>query len=177
MPTSSYPSHAGGGVKIDSRTQATGEHRSVVVVGDPTAANTLAVNASGQITAVISGTVTTAGTVTNTPVTPSGYFLTTLNTTNAGVVKASAGTLHEITIYNPTASAATVKLFNLAAAPTVGTSVPFLVYTVPAGGQVVEQFGAGKRWTTGIAISATALPAVSDTTAAVAGVQVSATYV
>lgn len=109
---------------------------------------------------------------------------TTVSTasTNATSVKTSAGNLQELTISNPTATAVYFKLYNLAAAPTVGTSVPVATYRVAATGSagdtVTVSFGPnGKRFTTGIAWALTAAAAATDTAAAVAAVQVSGTYV
>lgn len=112
--------------------------------------------------------------------TPSGSAIsvTTAASTNASVQKASAGSLFELSISNPTATAISVKLYNKASAPTVGTDVPVLTQTVAAGATVPLAFGQnGKRFTTGIAMAATALPAATDTGVAVAGVQIHGTYI
>lgn len=117
-------------------------------------------------------------TVTNTPATPTANVLTTAATTNATSVKASAGSLFSVILTNPIATAAFVKLYNKASAPTVGTDVPVAVFAVPASGDYVREFGAvGQRFTTGIAYAVTGLAADSDTTAAVAGVHVMLSYV
>ena len=110
--------------------------------------------------------------------TPSAYSLTTAASTNAANVKSSAGTLEEITASNVTATAAYVKLYNKASAPTVGTDVPVLTIPVAAGATVPLSFGPlGKRFTTGIAIAVTAAAAATDTAATVAGIQIHASYV
>ncbi len=125
----------------------------------------------------ISGTVTVAGTATTTPATPTAYTLTTAASTNAAAVKASAGSLFVLTVSNPTATAAYVKMYNKASAPTVGTDVPVMTIPVAAGARVVEQFGAlGARFATGIAIAVTGGVAASDTAVAVAGVQIMGAY-
>lgn len=129
-------------------------------------------------TQAVSGSLTSAGTVTNTPATPTAYSLTTAATTNAAVVKASAGTLYGFVVSNATATATNVKLFNLAVAPTVGTSVPVITIPVPAGATVVHEYGAaGLRFGTGIAICATAAVAATDTAVTVAGVQIFGAYI
>jgi hypothetical protein len=98
--------------------------------------------------------------------------------TNASSQKSSPGSLFELTISNPTATAISVKLYNKASAPTVGTDVPVLTQTVAAGATNSFSFGQnGKRFTTGIAMAATALPAATDTGVAVAGVQIHGTYI
>lgn len=135
---------------------------------------------AAQVTAsqAISGTVTanlgtlTAGT---------SYSVVSAASTNGAIVKASAGNLYEITVSNPTATPIYVKLYNKATAPTVGTDVPVLTIPVPASavnaGTETIQFGiTGKRFATGIAIAATGAAIATDTTVAVAGVQIHATY-
>jgi hypothetical protein len=94
------------------------------------------------------------------------------------VVKSTAGNLFEIEISNPTATAISVKLYNKATAPTVGTDVPIVTDTVAAGATVQRVYGnIGKRFLTGIGIAATALPAATDTGVAVAGVQIHGTFI
>lgn len=134
--------------------------------------------ATEPIPAVQSHPVTvSSGAVTNTPSSGTDYVLVTTASTNAAVIKTSAGNLTELTVTNPTATAAYVKLYRKAAAPTVGTDVPSMTVPVPAGGLVNLELGAlGKRFSTGIAIAVTAAAAATDTASAVAGVQVHATY-
>ena len=124
-------------------------------------------------------TLTTSTTInaTTTPVAGTGYSLTTTASTNAAAIKASAGNFFELTVSNVTATAIYVKLFNLAVAPTVGTSVPLFTVQTAANTTVTYEFGAvGKRFATGIAICTTGAAAATDTSVAVAGVQISATY-
>ena len=110
------------------------------------------------------------------------YNAVTTASTNAAVVKASAGNLYEISISNPTATAAYVKLYNKATSPTVGTDVPVMTIAIPATaagvGEKAFNFGTvGKRFATGIGIACTAAAAATDTANAVAGVQINATYI
>ena len=126
------------------------------------------------------GTVTTvtAAAATTTPANGTSYNAVSTASTNATSVKASAGNLFEITASNVTATATFVKLYNKASAPTVGTDVPVLTISVPANTTVAMQFGSqGKRFATGIALAVTAAAAATDTAAAVAGVQLNATYI
>ena len=126
------------------------------------------------------GTVTTvtAAAATTTPANGTSYNAVSAASTNATSVKASAGNLFEITASNVTATATFVKLYNKASAPTVGTDVPVLTISVPANTTVAMQFGSqGKRFATGIALAVTAAAAATDTAAAVAGVQLNATYI
>ena len=135
-----------------------------------------------------SGTVTTVSSVTNVvgvaASTPSitnttAATLSSAATTNATSVKTTAGNLYSVTASNVGAAAAFLKVFNLATAPTVGTSVPFLTIPIPASGVVNVPFGAqGFRMSTGIAFSITNLVADSDTTAiAAAQVKVAIAYI
>ena len=132
-----------------------------------------------------SGTVTTVSSVTSvaasTPAvtTTTAATLSSAATTNATSVKASAGNLYSVTASNVGAAAAFLKIFNLATAPTVGTSVPFLTIPIAASGVVSIPFGAqGMRMATGIAFAITNLVADSDTTAiAAAQVKVVIAYI
>lgn len=127
----------------------------------------------------VTGTVTANwGTLT----TGTTYNVVTAASTNAAAVKASAGSIYEITISNTTATAAYVKLYNKTTAPTVGTDIPVLTIPVPASaanaGTVNMSFGlVGKRFATGIAIAVTAAAAATDTASTVAGIQINATYI
>lgn len=124
----------------------------------------------------VTGTVT-VGSGTTTPPTGSAYAAVSTASTNAAVVKASAGNLHEITATNPTATPAFLKLYNKATAPTVGTDVPLVTIPLAANAVQAINFGAlGKRFAAGIAIAITGAITAADATASVAGVQVSASY-
>jgi len=128
--------------------------------------------------AQVSATQPVSGTVTITNPTGTTYNVVTAASTNSAVVKATAGMLYEITISNPTATAAYVKLYNKASAPTVGTDVPVLTQAVAAGATVALSFGqVGKRFATGIGIACTAAAAATDTGVSVAGIQINATYI
>lgn len=138
----------------------------------------LPVNVVAMPTTTVSGSLTSAGTVTNTPATPTSYNVVTTASTNAAVVKATAGTLYEITVSNVTATPVFVKLYNKATAPTVGTDVPILTIPAAAGATAVVALPPlGKRFGTGIGIAATAAAAATDTGVAVAGVQINASYI
>jgi hypothetical protein len=116
--------------------------------------------------------------MTNTPATPTANVLTTAASTNATSVKNGAGNLYAVTLTNPTATPAYVKLYNKASAPTVGTDVPVAVFPVPANSDVVREFGAvGQRFSTGIALAVTGAIGDSDTSNAVAGVHSMLSYI
>ena len=132
--------------------------------------------------AQVSATQPISGTVTITNPTGTTYNVVTAASTNSAVVKASAGTLYEITISNPTATAAYVKLYNKTTAPVVGTDVPVMTISVPATSATTMPvsliFGqVGKRFATGIGIACTAAAAATDTGVSVVGIQINATYI
>lgn len=120
-----------------------------------------------------SGTFTVAGTATVTPVAGTPFTLTTAATTNATSVVAAACSLAEVTLSNPTATAAYFKVYNKASAPAVGTDIPIATFAIPANSDRQIDFGPiGKRMGTGLAYAVTGAAAATDTTAAVAGIQI-----
>lgn len=126
----------------------------------------------------ITGTVSVSGTVTANPATGTTYNVVTAATTNAAVVKATAGSIYELSIANLTASTIYVKFYNKATAPTVGTDVPVLTIPVATGATLMQPFGeVGKRFAAGIGIAVTGAAAATDTTVIAAGAQINATYI
>jgi hypothetical protein len=125
--------------------------------------------------------VTVAGgaiSATASPFNATAYSLVTAASTNAAAVGAASSSrkLLELAISNPTATAAYVKIYAKATAPTVGTDIPVMTIPVPAGGFVSWSAPFGKAMSAGIAIAVTGAAAATDTTAAVAGVQIHATF-
>lgn len=103
------------------------------------------------------------------PNTPTALFVNSAATTNATSVKASAGTLYSIVVSNSGAAAAFLKLYNSAAAPTVGTTAIALTIPIPASSVITVTFGSlGQRFATGIALAITNLVAETDATAVAA---------
>lgn len=129
----------------------------------------------------ISGTpavTVSSGAITNTPAAGTAFGLTGAATTNATVIKATAGKLYELSIFNPTAALIYIKLFNKGTAPVPGTDLPFMTISVPINGNVNVEFGAiGKQFSTGISIATTAGPLGTDVAVIGAGAQISATYI
>ena len=102
---------------------------------------------------------------------------TSTASTNAANIKSSAGYLTELTLSNPTATAAYMKIFNNAGTPTVGTDSPVINIPIPANSFQSFQFGIlGKRFGTGIAVCITGAASDFDTSNAVAGVRYHGTY-
>lgn len=124
----------------------------------------------GTLTSVAA--VTTAGTPA-VPATP--YFVNSAATTNGALVLTGTSGLQALYATNIGATAAFVKLYNKATAPTVGTDVPEMIIPVPAaaGGvpgvaQIIPGFN-GYRFALGLGIAITGAVADSDTTAVAAG--------
>lgn len=125
----------------------------------------------------VSGTVTatvTAGTVN--PVVPATpYFLNSAATTNGNLILTGTSGLQAFYATNTGASAAFVKLYNKATAPTVGTDVPEMIIPVPAavsgvpGVALLPMGFHGFRFALGLGIAITGAVADSDTTAVAAG--------
>ena len=126
-------------------------------------------------------TVTTVSTVTNvtnagTPTAPATpYFVNSLATTNGALILTGTSGLQSFYATNIGASAAFVKLYNKATAPTVGTDVPEMIMYVPAAvagvpGVATLPIGFnGFRFALGLGIAITGLVADTDTTAVAAG--------
>ncbi len=89
--------------------------------------------------------------------------------TNAGNAKASAGLVYSISAMNASAATKYVRLYNTAAAPTVGTTVPVMVVAIPATSSKEIEFSVGLKFVTGISYAITGGAAVLDATAVVAG--------
>jgi hypothetical protein len=117
-------------------------------------------------------TVTTAGTPA-VPATP--YFVNSAATTNGALVLTGTSGLQAFYATNTGATAAFVKLYNKATAPTVGTDVPEMIIPVPAAVSGVPGIAAltpgfnGYRFALGLGIAITGGVADTDTTAVAAG--------
>lgn len=89
--------------------------------------------------------------------------------TNATNLKASAGAIGNIDVFNVAAYDVFLKLYNKASAPTVGTDTPVWTVPIKAGTGYARTFQFGKWFGTGVSYAVTKLQADSDTTAVVAG--------
>ena len=90
--------------------------------------------------------------------------------TNPSLQKAGKCVLASLVCSNIGGAAAYVKVYDKAAAPTVGTDTPILVVPVPAGGLASVPAGhLGINLQLGLALAITNLGADSDTTAVAAG--------
>jgi hypothetical protein len=128
---------------------------------------------AGTITTVTGvTTITTAGTPA-VPATP--YFVNSAASTNGALILTGTSGLQALYATNIGATAAFVKLYNKATAPTVGTDVPEMIIPVPAAvsgvpgvAQIIPGFQ-GYRFALGLGIAITGAVADSDTTAVAAG--------
>jgi hypothetical protein len=89
-------------------------------------------------------------------------------TTNATVVKASAGRLIGWQLQNTTASIVYVKMHNQTTTPTAGAAVAFAI-PIPANGKSEITLAAGIAFTTGIGYTTVTGSANTDATAVGAG--------
>ncbi len=151
--------------------------------GDSASAAPVVVQNSPAVT-VSSGTVTTVSTVTavtsvgtagTPPVPATPYFVNSAASTNGALIITGTSGLQSIWTTNTGATAAFVKLYNKATAPTVGTDVPEMIVPVPAavagvpGVANVNCGYIGMRFPLGLGIAITGAVADSDTTAVAAG--------
>lgn len=117
---------------------------------------------------------------TNQPVslpTGTGVSRRTTADTNAVVWRGSACSLQEITLSNPTATPAFLKLYNRTAVPNPAVDQPLIIIPIPASSSASLEFGnVGKRFSLGLAIAVTGAIGELDATAAPVGVLLSATY-
>lgn len=129
-----------------------------------------------SLIALLPVALTTAGNlkVTNLPETSGGltqHKLISAASTNATSLKASAGQVYGIQVFNLNTSPRYLKLYNKASAPTVGTDTPVKVFMIPgnaAGSGIVSNWTNGVEFTTGIAYALTTGIADSDTGAVAA---------
>lgn len=89
--------------------------------------------------------------------------------TNATSLKASAGNITQVDLFNVAAYDVFVKFYNKGSAPSVGTDTPVWTVPIKAGTGFSREFAMGKSFATGIAYAITKLQADSDTTVVVAG--------
>jgi ethanolamine utilization microcompartment shell protein EutL len=112
------------------------------------------------------------------PVTTKAHFKSSTNSTNATSVKASAGTVFNMIIHNThggsgSGSSITIRFYDKATAPTVGTDVPMIIIHVGSSTSKEVNFTSGITFTNGIAYALTAGDSLLDATAVDAdGVQV-----
>lgn len=195
MAETNVPITAGSGTNIATYTDSAGNRQQIVAIGNGLAATApvdstkgLAVDltASGSNTnpLLVTGTGGTfpvtgtfwqatqpvSGSFSFTPATSGGYsrfHLVAAGSTNATSVKASAGQLYGVSVFNNAAYPVYVKFYNTASTPTVGTGV-VRTFGVQAGVGLSIQYPSGVAFATGIGLSITKGIADADATAVVA---------
>jgi len=94
----------------------------------------------------------------------SRYHVVLAASTNAASIKATAGQIYAVRVFNATDYPFFVKLHNTAGTPTAGTGVVETI-GVQAGTQFVHELPAGDEFTTGIGLTVVKGIADNDTTA------------
>jgi hypothetical protein len=89
--------------------------------------------------------------------------------TNATILKSSAGALAAIDLFNVASYTVFLKWYNKISAPTVGTDTPVWTVPIPPGGGYARDFIQGEYFSTGIAYAITKAQPDSDATAIAAG--------
>ena len=131
--------------------------------------NDLAVNGGSPARASQPVTLTSTGIHASATVTGSLlHKLIAAASTNATVVKASAGRVYGYDLSNPSAAWKYVKFYNKATAPVVGTDVPVLVVGIPPNSRAYSDAVVPIAFTTGISIAIVAGAADADATAVAA---------
>lgn len=129
-------------------------------------------------TQAVSGSLTSAGTTTNTPATPTASTVVTAASNNLTNTKNAAGTLYAVALSNTTATPMYFKLYNKASAPVVASDVPVMTIPMAANSFVTYEFGAtGLRFGTGISWACTGAIGDTDATNAVVGGKVFLSYI
>ena len=124
---------------------------------------TVAVSGNVNAVQVLSGTIATGTVLANSRLVSAGA------STNAMLVKASAGRVAGIHAYNATAVVKYLKLYNKATAPVPGTDTPLYTFALEPGATSMEMGTLGLPFSTGIGFGITGLVADADVTALVAG--------
>ena len=126
--------------------------------------------------AQVTATQPVSGTVAVNPVVPgTPYFLNSAATTNGALILAGTSNVSSFYATNEGATAAYIKLYNKATAPTVGTDVPEMTIPVPAAVSGVPGVATipigfhGFRFALGLGIAITRNAVHTDTTAIGAG--------
>lgn len=153
-----------GGVSQGSTTS--GQLQSLIGGAVSTGAPSYTTAQTSPLSLTTAGALRVDGSAVTQPVSPvasatGGYSLFTLTpaaSTNATNVKASAGTVGHISVYNNSATIYYLTLYNTSGTPTCGTSIVYEV-AIPgnstSGGGAVEDIAAGLNFSTGIGLCVT----------------------
>lgn len=133
----------------------------------------IASNSTAALQTAGNATLTGIVTAITTPQTAGGqtiYRLIAAATTNAQLVKSSAGQLYSMVLFNGSAGTVFVKLYNTATAPTAGAGTPVMTIGLAAGASLPLSYEWGIAFSAGIGLTITGAAADADTTAVAAGV-------
>lgn len=115
------------------------------------------------------------------PVTTQAHFKSSTASTNATLIRGSAGSVFNIIVHNThggVGSSITLRFYDKATAPVVGTDVPMIIIHIGANTSKELNFTSGITFKNGIAYSLTAGDSLMDATAVDAdGVQVYIGYI
>jgi hypothetical protein len=117
------------------------------------------------------------------PVTTQAHFKSSTATTNSTLIRGSAGSVFNIIVHNTHSgggggSAITLRFYDKATAPVVGTDVPMIIIHVQSNDSKEINFTSGITFKNGIAYSITAGNALLDSTpVSTDGVQVYIGYI
>lgn len=115
------------------------------------------------------------------PVTTQAHFKSSTASTNATLIRGSAGSIFNIIVHNTHAgggSSITVRLYDKATAPVVGTDVPMIIFHVQSNDSKELNFTSGITFKNGIGYSITAGNSLLDATPVDAdGVQIYIGYI
>jgi hypothetical protein len=155
MANSSVPITPGTGTDIDTRTTTTdGNHRQVIVIGDPaTDAGVAPVDVAYGLAVDVKRAQ---------PVSSAFHVITAAASANAQNVKAGAGTLRGFSFFNATDVPLYLKFHNTAGTPTPGSGV-VRTFGIQAGVHISVTIPGGLTFATGIAITIVKGIADSDT--------------
>lgn len=133
--------------------------------GASTGSSSLPVNITGGNVGLSNGSLGASASVAGTTISK----VLAAATTNATLVKSTAGRIYGYHLTNNTAATKFVRFYNLTTAPTVGTSVPVMVVPVGPNDSVVVDHTIPISFATGISYSITGAFADLDATAVAAG--------
>lgn len=153
---------AGGALKVDASATTQPVSGTFFQTTQPTSLASLPALAAGT---------NTIGNVGSVPITSGGLLINRLlsaNSTNATLVKSSAGQVYQFVATNTGANPYFFKLFNSGTIPTAGSGTPVLTYMIPgntAGAGLAIHIPQGIAFSSGIGYTVTGLVADNDTTA------------
>lgn len=105
------------------------------------------------------------------------FILNSIVGTNVSVIKGSAAALLALVISNRSNVVVFAKFYNIAALPTVGTTVPVMTLEIPVGQTINPDFGTlGISFTSGLGMALTQGAADTDSAGVPIGVKVLASF-